>query len=190
MPVLKDLDFWPPFPLVVSYGGSPMLDPPAPEDEENIMAALKQSDHVGSISLTIIDTLLKRLSTISEPFSTLEELALQSQANVQVTLPSTFQWGPCLLTLYLTGFPFPTLLQHVSPSTSLMHLWLHEIPSVGYFSPEAFANALSKLTQLETLSLHFLTLPSHQNFISLSPHPRKCVALPALMCLKYRGTSM
>ena len=55
-----------------------MLDPPAPEDEENIMAALKQSDHVGSISLTIIDTLLKHLSTISEPFSTLEELALQS----------------------------------------------------------------------------------------------------------------
>ena len=44
-----------------------MLDPPAPRDEENVMAALKQFDRVGSISLTVTDTLLKHLSKISEP---------------------------------------------------------------------------------------------------------------------------
>ena len=55
-----------------------MLNPPAPEDEENIMAALEQSDHVGSIRLSVTRTLLKHLSTISEPFPNLEELALQS----------------------------------------------------------------------------------------------------------------
>ena len=188
-PVLKDLDFWPPFPLVVNYGGSPMLDPPAPRDEENVMAALKQFDRVGYISLTVTDTLLKHLSKISEPFSTLEELALQSRANVQVTLPSAFRWGPRLRTLYLTGFPFPALLQHLSPSTSLVDLRLHEIPSVGYFPPDAFANALSELAKLETLSLHFLTLPSRRTFVGLPPHPSQRIALPALTCLKYRGTS-
>ena len=188
-PVLRDLDCWPHFPLVVSYGETPTLNPPAPEDEENIMAALKQSDRVGSISLSVTKTLLKHLSAISEPFPNLEELALQSRANVQVTLPNAFRWGPRLRTLYLTGFPFPALLQHLSLSTSLVDLRLHEIPSVGYFPPEAFANALSQLAHLKILSLHFLTLPSRRNFVSLSPDPSRRVALPALTSLRYRGTS-
>ena len=191
-PVLKNLDFWPPFPLVMSYGGTPTLNPPAPKDDENIIVALKQSHRVNSISLTVTNSLLKHLSTISEPFPNLEELVLLSRADVQqVTrdLRSAFRWGPRLRTLYLTGFPFPALLQHLSPSTSLVDLRLHEIPIVGYFSPEAFADALSELAQLETLSLHFLTLPSRRNFVSLSPDPSKRVALPELTCLKYRGTS-
>jgi hypothetical protein len=70
-PVLRTLDHFPPVPLIVNYGGSPELNPPAPEDEENIMAALKQSDRVNSISLTVTETLVENLSTISEPFSTL-----------------------------------------------------------------------------------------------------------------------
>jgi hypothetical protein len=68
-PVLRALDYFPPVPLIVSYGGSPRLYPPAPEDEENIMAALRQSDRVESISLTVTNTLVEKLSEISEPFS-------------------------------------------------------------------------------------------------------------------------
>ena len=191
-PVLKNLDFWPPFPLVMSYGGTPLLDPLALEDEENIMAALKQSDCVGSINLTVTNSLLKHLSTISEPFLNLEELVLLSRDNVQQVTPApscAFRWGPRLRTLNLTGFPFPTVPQHLSPSTSLVDLRLHEIPSVGYFSPEAFANALSEMAKLETLSLHFITLPPCRTFVGLPPHPSIRVALPALTCLKYRGTS-
>ena len=187
-PVLTNLDCWPPFPLVVSYGGYPTLDPPAHEDEENIIAALKQSDRVGSINLTVNKSLGGNLSAISEPFSILDELALLSLDNAQVTLPSTFQWGPHLRTLHLTSFPFPALLQRLSPSTSLVDLRLHEITRVGYFPPDAFADALSQLAQLETLSLHFLTLPPRRKFVSLSPHPTRHV-LPSLTCLKYRGTS-
>lgn len=52
-PVLKNLDCWPPVPLVINYGGSPMLNLPTPEDEDNIIAALKQSDRVNSIGLTL-----------------------------------------------------------------------------------------------------------------------------------------
>lgn len=81
-PVLKTLNFWPPFPLVMNYGGSPMFDLPAPEDEENIIATLKQSDRVCSIILTITNSPLENLSTISEPSSELEELVLLPQCNV------------------------------------------------------------------------------------------------------------
>ena len=56
-PVLKTLDCWPTLSIVVQYGGSPALDPPAPEDEDDIMAALKQSDRVRSISLTVTSSL-------------------------------------------------------------------------------------------------------------------------------------
>ena len=66
----------------MNYGGSPMFDLPAPEDEENIIATLKQSDRVCSIILTIANSPLENLSTISEPSSELEELVLLPQCNV------------------------------------------------------------------------------------------------------------
>ena len=77
-----------------------MVDPPTSEDEKNIIAALKQFDRVDSISLTITNSLLKKLSRISEPFSELEELDLLSPDDVQ--LPSAFRWGPPPRTLCLT----------------------------------------------------------------------------------------
>jgi hypothetical protein len=38
--VLKALDLWPALPIALEYGGSPELNPPNPEDEVNILAAL------------------------------------------------------------------------------------------------------------------------------------------------------
>ncbi|KAI9450235.1 hypothetical protein BJY52DRAFT_1192001 [Lactarius psammicola] len=52
-PVLKTLYCWPALPIIVEYGGFLGLDPPAPEDEDNIMAALKQIDRINSIRLTV-----------------------------------------------------------------------------------------------------------------------------------------
>ncbi|KAH9058347.1 hypothetical protein EDB87DRAFT_1685321 [Lactarius vividus] len=188
-PVLKALDCWPPFPLVVNYGGFPRLRAPAPKDEDNVMAALEQSDRVCSISLTVSSSLLKKLSTISEPFSELEELVLLSQDNVQSTLPGSFWWGHRLRTLHSTGIAFPSLPLLLSPSQDLVDLQLHEIPGVGYFSPEEFVNALCGMTKLQTLSLHFLSLPPRRNYLSIPPPPGDRVILPALTCLKYRGIS-
>ncbi|KAI9449235.1 hypothetical protein BJY52DRAFT_270560 [Lactarius psammicola] len=136
-PVLRTLECWPPLPLVVNYGGSPMLAPPAPEDEENIMAALKQSDRISSVNLTVTNSLLEKLSTISEPFSELEQLVLLSRDKLQLTLPSAFRWGARLRTLHSTRIAIPALPQLLSPSTGLVDLQLHEIPSVGYFSPRS-----------------------------------------------------
>ena len=163
-----------------------MLDPPALEDEDNIMAAFKQSGRVRTISLTLTNTLLGKLSTISEPFSELEELVLLSQD--KLTLPSAFRWGERIGTLHVTGIAIPTLPQLLSSSTDLVDLQLHEIPMAGYFSPQAFANALSGASHLRSLSLHFLSLPPRRTYAGLPLLCHRSV-LPGLTSFKYRGTS-
>ena len=187
-PVLRNLDCWPPVPLVINYGGSPMLDPPAPEDEDNIIAALKQSDRVSSIGLTLTNSLLGKLSTISEPFSELEELVLLSQNKLRMTLPSDFRWGERIRTLHVTGIAIPALPKLLSSSTGLVDLQLHEIPMPEYFPPQTFASVLSGASHLRSLSLHFLSLPHRRNYASL-PLPGHYIVFPALTCFKYRGDS-
>jgi hypothetical protein len=189
IPVLRTLDCWPALPIIVQYGGSSYLDPPSREDDDNIVAALKQSSRVRSINLTVTRSLLAKLSAISEPFLELEELALLSQDNVRLTTPNTFRWGPGLRILHSTRIAFPSFAQLLSPCHGLVDLQLHEIPTAGYFSPEEFANALSGMTQLRVISLHFLSLPRRRSYLSLSPPPGGRILLPALTRLKYRGTS-
>ena len=165
-----------------------MLDPPAPEDDDNIIAALKQSDRVISVSLTLTNSLLEKLSTISGPFSQLEELILVSQDNLQLTLPSTFLWGSRFRTLHVTRTAILALPQRLS-SPDLVDLQLQEIPISGYFSPQAFSNALSGASRLRSLSLHFLSLPPRRNYVGLHPPPGPRIVLPTLTCFNYRGTS-
>ncbi|KAH9171624.1 hypothetical protein EDB89DRAFT_2229829 [Lactarius sanguifluus] len=188
-PVLKTLDCWPALPTIVHYGGSPTLDPPTPEDEGNIVAALKRSDCVCSIGLTITTSLLAKLCVIEKPFSTLEELVLLSMDNVQLTLPSTLTWGTRLRSLHSTRIAFPALPQLLSSSENLVNLQLHEIPSSGYMSPKALANALSGTTQLQSLSLHFLSPSSRPSHVGISPLPGERIGLPALSRFKFQGTS-
>jgi hypothetical protein len=187
-PVLKTLYCWPPLPLVINYGGSPMLDPPTPEDGDNIIAAFKESDRINTISLTLTNSLQEKLSTISEPFLELEELVLLSQdKNLQLTLPSAFRWGSRLRTLHVTRIAIPTLPLLHSSSTDLIDLQLHEIPIAGYISPQVFANILSRTPHLRSLSLHFLSFPPRRNFVGLPPPSGHRIVLPALTSFKYRG---
>ena len=152
------------------------------------MAALKQSERVISIGLTVTTSLLERLSSIERPFSELEDLVLRSRDGVPLTLPSAFQWGLRLRTLRLTKTAIPTLPVLLSLSTDLVDLKLHEVPDFRFVSPTAFANALSRKTHLRSLSLHFLSsiLPTNHKLIPLLPG--ELVVLPALTCLKYQGT--
>ena len=155
------------------------------------MAALEQSDRVSSISLTITSSLLAKFQffPIGEPlnFSGLENLVLRSQNPSGLAFPSTFKWGSRLRRLHSTGIAFPALPRLLLPSVDLVDLQLHEVPGVGYFSPEAFAIALSGMTELQTLSLHFLSPASRPRRIVLSPAER--FVLPALTHLKFRGAS-
>jgi hypothetical protein len=189
IPVQKTLEYWPPFPLVVNYGGFPELNPPALADDDNIIASLKQSGRVSSIGLTVTRSLVEKLATITEPLSGLENLVLLSRDNIQLALPSTFRWGSRLRTLHSTRVAIPSFPLLLSPYQDLTDLQLHEIPISGYFSPEAFANALSGATHLQKLSLHFLSFPSRRKYLALPPPSGERVLLSALRCFKYRGTS-
>jgi hypothetical protein len=180
----KTLDCWPTLPVVIQYGGSPALDPPAPEDEDNITVALKQSGRVSSIRLTTTISLLEKISTISEPFLELEEFVLLSQENAQLTLPSTFRWGPRLRTLHFTRITFPTLPQLLLSSGNLVDLQLHEVLDHWHNSPANLVNALSVMTQLQSLSLHF---SSTANYITSPLSFGERIILPALTRLNYRG---
>ena len=187
-PVLKTLDCWPTpwptLPIVVQYGGSPALDPPATEDEDNIVAALKQSDRVTSISLTVTRSLLKKLSAIKRPFPALEKLMLVSQDGAQLTLPSTFQWSPRLRCFHSSRVAFPSLLRLLYSSKNLVDLQLHEVLHPSIFPPEVFMNAFSGMVQLRSLSLHFPSIIVHVN---LPPTSEQLVVLPALTRLNYTG---
>ena len=187
--VLKTLDYWPALPIVLEYGGSPALDPPAPEDENNIVVALKQYDRVSSIHLTISASLLEKLHLLKEPFSKLEDLLILSMDDVQQTLPSTFRWGPHLSTLHLTGIALLTLHHLLLSSKDLVDIQLHEI---GNISSGSLLSALFGMTQLQSLSNRFQSF----NFLLVAdsigsdPISGECVILPTLTCFKYQGTNV
>ena len=185
-PVLKTLDRWPPLPIVLEYGSSLALDPPSPEDEVNIIAALKRSDRVSSISLTVTTSLLDKLYAIERPFSELKDLILLSRDSVPLALLSSFECGPQLRRLHLTRITFPALLRLLYCSRNLIDLRLHEALNSWYFTMEELTNALSGMAQLRSLSLHF---PPHAEHVSPPPPHYRRVVLPALTCLSFRGTA-
>jgi hypothetical protein len=188
---LKSLFCWTTLPIVVQYGGSLELDPPAPEDEENIIAALKQSHRVISISLTITTSLQERLPTIKRPFSELEDLVLLSRDSVRCLsriLSGAFlsggPWGTRLRSLHLTRISILQLPQLLYSSRNLVDLQLHEVLYPSNFSTEALTNAFSGMSQLRLLSLHFLPPTRYFPLLSAS---RKRVALPSLTRFDFRG---
>ncbi|KAH9043530.1 hypothetical protein EDB83DRAFT_1587427 [Lactarius deliciosus] len=186
-PVSKTLRHWPVMPTIVRYGGTLELSPPAPEDEDNIMAALKRSDLVCSISLTVTSSLLKKLSLIERPFLGLEEdLVLLSQDGLRLTLPSAFRWGSRLRCLHSTKIAFPSLLQLLSSSTNLVDLQLHEIFDPWHLLPEALTKALFGMAQLRSLSLHFL---STAIYLSPPPSAEERIVLPGLTRFNFRGVT-
>ena len=183
--VQKILGCWPALPIVVQYGGLPTLSPPTAEDEENIMVALKQSDRVISISLTITTSLLKKLSTIEGAFSELQDLVLRSRDGVALTMPSAFRWGQRLRHLYSTGIAFPVHLQslYLGSSTNLIDLQLLDAFPPWKFPLEMLMKVLSKLGQLRSFSLHFRST-DHRYLISPTT---EIIFLPVLTRLNYRG---
>jgi hypothetical protein len=183
-PVLKTLDCWPALPIVMEYGESIAFGSQVPEDEVNVIAVLKQSHRVRSISLTVTTSLLDKLYAIKSPLLELEDLILLSRDRMMLTLPSTFLWGPRLRRLHLTRIASPALLQLLHSSRNLVDLQLHE--ALNHFSTEVLTDALSGMARLRSLSLH---IPSTTNYVSPSSPPAQCVVLPALAHLKFRGIS-
>ena len=187
-PVLKSLYCWPALPIVVHYGGSLEEDLPTPEDEDNIMAALKQPHRVISISLIVTRRLQERLSTIESPFLNLEHLVLLSRDRERPLIkPIAFrsrQWGTRLRTLHLIRIAVLGLPKLLCSSRNLVDLQLHEVLYPLSFSTEALTVVLLGMTQLRSLSLHFLPSTYHFSGLLLS---RERVAFPSLTHFDFRG---
>ena len=186
-PVQKTLHFWPAtLPIVVEYGGLPTLDPPVPEDEDNIIAALNQSDRVISISLTVTSSLMEKLSAVEKPFSELQDLVLLSRDGNPLTLPSAFRWGQRLRRLHSTGIALLALLQPIysSSSVNIIELRLHDAFLPWVISPIVLKNVLSEMIQLRSLSLHFRSTTNYH--FPLLPYGEYTL-LPALTRLIFQG---
>ena len=151
------------------------------------MVALKQSDRVVSISLTITPSLLEKLSAIERAFSELQDLVLLSQDGEPLTMPSAFRWGHRLRRLHLTGIAFPVLLRphYLTSSTNIIDLRLHDAFLPWNFSLVILKNLLSEMIRLQSLSLHFRFITNYH--FPLPPHGER-VVLPILTRLDYRGS--
>ena len=188
-PVRKTLDFWPDLPIAISF---PIVSRRlAPEDENNVIVALKHSERICELDLTIAKALWSKSDvSMRAPFPALEHLRLRSQDKIrQLVLPEQFLGGstPRLRDIHLTSIAFPTLPMHLLSAEALVSLQLEDIPSTGYFSPEQFANGLSVTTRLEILKIHFLPPNSHERNMDALPQSR--VILSVLTELEFKGNS-
>ena len=105
-PVHNALDVWPQLPIVIR-GKRGMS---RPQDEKNMIAALKQRNRVCEIDIyPITKSLLRRIAAIKEPFLELTGLILRSsRGKMAPVLPDSILGGsaPRLQQLWLDGIPF------------------------------------------------------------------------------------
>ena len=189
-PVRDALDIWPALPLVIVDSVCRI------EGLDDIIAALKHRDRVDEIYLGSVSSLhLARISaTLQEPFPEMKFLCLHSyEQDVErmPVLPDSFLGGsaPHLRDLQLDRIRFSGLPNLLLSATHLTRLDLRNIPHSGYVSPKSILIALSTLTTLESLSLHFRSPQSHRDWESRCPPVLTRSVFPVLTMLTFMGIS-
>ncbi|KAI9437232.1 hypothetical protein H4582DRAFT_2077629 [Lactarius indigo] len=183
-PVRESVDCWPTFPIVIWYPTERLV----PEDESNVVAALRYPDRICEINLIVTRSLLsKSYALLRAPFPALERLRLRSQDTMRsLILPTAFLGGaaPRLRDIHLDSTAFPMLPQVLLSAHELVSLRLDDIPNSGYISPEFFALGLSVTTRLEYLKISFLPPISQRSTASSA---RSRAVLPALIDFQFKG---
>ncbi|KAH9164274.1 hypothetical protein EDB89DRAFT_440207 [Lactarius sanguifluus] len=188
-PVRQTLDYWPPLPIIIDYREDGCV-PQAPQDGNDIVAALTHHDRIYRVQVFAAASLLEKLSTsMEQPFPSLTHVHLSVKWGPETVspLPENFLGGsaPRLQSLTLSGFPLPALPSVLPSATDLVSLRLLHIPDASCVTPEVMVACLSTLTRLEWLVISF-------SLVSLSgerrgPPPLTRVVLPALTRLNFRG---
>ncbi|KAI9463595.1 hypothetical protein BJY52DRAFT_1184604 [Lactarius psammicola] len=191
-PVKETLEFWPALPIVMRYGGFPGSAPVSPEDEENLVTALRHPDRIYEIGITVTGSLCDRLAAeMQNTMSSLEALRLMVQGKAELLLPDQFLGGsaPLLSVISTYGVAFPALPKLLLLASNLVSLELWNIPRSGYFSPEALVMGLSVATQLKSFKIHFDFPISHFHARNLRTPLSGRTVLPALTNLKFWGVN-
>ena len=193
-PVRTHLGSFPPFPIIVDYftfsQAFSTLRSPAPNHEDDIIAALENPDRVRSIKLAVTNHLLEMLALVmQESFPALTTLWLSSKDRNAPVLPDAFSIGPAphLSQIFLDGISFPPLPTILLSANNLVDLQLKNIPRIGYISPEAMAPSLAALTRLDNLCICFKA-PISRLQLRHSPVSTRHVLL-SLVTFKFHGSS-
>ena len=185
-PARDTLDVWPPLPLFIQ------CDERA-ESVDDIIAVLERSDRVCYIDLVGLErSHTEKLSAAMRvSFPELTYLRFSSSDETASVFTDSFLRGsaPRLEYISLEGIPFPGLPKLLLSSNKLVHLGLDNIPHSGYFPPEAIVTALSTLTRLTTLLLHFKSPQSCPDPAQRRPPPSTRSVLPALTHFWFKGVS-
>ena len=182
-PAKDNLDIWPAFPLIIcgdmTYKGT-----------DNIVAALGQSNRVCQANLDFRGSQLEEvLALMQVPFPELTRLDMELMSWPERVIPDSFLGGsaPRLRTFKLNGFAFPGLPTLLLSATHLVRLSLFNIPRSGHIAPEAMVTALSALSRLRRLILHFLSFQCRPDRESRNlPPPRRSI-LPSLCEFDFTG---
>jgi hypothetical protein len=187
--VAKLLDIWPPLPI--------SLESNFISDGDGIITKLQHRDRIIGIELrSLMGPQLEQCAvSTQEPFPFLKSLYLSLHSGADDSpIPENFFSGsaPRLQDLTLMGIQFPNLSKLLLSARVLVNLYLGDVTSTEYMSPDTIAICLSTLTRLQVLRIDFLFQGSFSNprCPSRSPQaPQTRAVLPSLSALIFQGFS-
>ncbi len=153
IPVRKNLKFWPvTMPVTIDY--------PSPNDEANIVAALKHTRRVHRVEIFASPSFLSKVATVMQksfPALTHLGLSLDWSHLDGLIFPKGFlnESAPCLQYLSLGMFLITEVPTFLLSSHNLITLKLETRFQDNFISPEAMAECLSGMARLKTLSISF-----------------------------------
>jgi hypothetical protein len=161
---------------------------------KSIVIALRHTDRVCEIDLGLTTRTIQSIVDVMQvPFPVLERIRIWPKDTVEPVVIREFLGGsaPCLKEVYVDsiGIPFLALRRLLLSTDNLVELVLKKILKSCYFSPDAFATALSGLNHLEKLEISFLPPASRSttNMESLPPLERS--TCPSITSLTFYAAS-
>ncbi len=134
-PARENLDCWPRLPIAINVRSL------NPTQKANLNTAFKHSDHVSSLTLSLMERqLAKVVKVMLKPFPALTHLQMKvfDVWNAR-SLPSGFLGGPTssLQELHLSGISPPAPLSILLLTNDLVDLHLRNLPVTDHVSPQA-----------------------------------------------------
>ena len=194
-PVTTMLTYSPPLPLIIYYPGRP--GDAAGKDEEDVLFALQHRERVRRIHVRApAASLPGLLYAMNGEYSALQRLVVRSHTDkpgaasgTDVELPAKLQ-APLLRRLTLSDVRLPVGSELLRRAEGLVTLELLNIADSPEVHPAHLVAQLARMTQLESLVVHFRTaLPNRAVERTLLGARTTRATLSRLKLLSFRGGS-